>query len=160
VLLDSEPDLTVVGDAGTGREALEVAAATAPDVVLMDVRMPDMDGIAATAALVARDPDRPRVLVLTTFEDDDYLYGRCTPGASGFALKRSSPEELAHAIRVVASGTSLVLPDLTRRLIAGRAARHGRAATRHCRTSPPVRPTSCAGWPPAAPTPRSPKACT
>ena len=121
VLLDSEPDLTVVGDAGTGREALDVAARTGPDVVVMDVRMPDMDGIAATAALVERDPVRPRVLVLTTFEDDDYLYRALHAGASGFALKRSSPEELAHAIRVVASGTSLVLPDLTRRLIAGRA---------------------------------------
>jgi DNA-binding NarL/FixJ family response regulator len=123
VLLESEPDLTVVGDAGTGRQALEVAAGTDPDVVVMDVRMPDMDGIAATAALVARDPDRPRVLVLTTFEDDDYLYRALRAGASGFALKRSSPEELAHAIRVVASGTSLVLPDLTRRLIAVRAVR-------------------------------------
>lgn len=123
VLLDSEPDLTVVGDAGTGREALEVAARTDPDVVVMDVRMPDMDGIAATAALVSRDPRRPRVLVLTTFEDDDYLYRALAAGASGFALKRSSPEELAHAIRVVASGTSLVLPDLTRRLIAGGAGR-------------------------------------
>ena len=121
VLLESEPDLTVVGDAGTGREALDVAARTGPDVVVMDVRMPDMDGIAATAALVERDPVRPRVLVLTTFEDDDYLYRALHAGASGFALKRSSPEELAHAIRVVASGTSLVLPDLTRRLIAGRA---------------------------------------
>ena len=123
VLLESEPDLTVVGDAGTGREALEVAARTDPDVVVMDVRMPDMDGIAATAALVQRDPDRPRVLVLTTFEDDDYLYRALSAGASGFALKRSGPEELAHAIRVVASGTSLVLPDLTRRLIADRAGR-------------------------------------
>ena len=121
VLLESEPDLTVVGDAGTGREALDVAARTSPDVVVMDVRMPDMDGIAATAALVRRDRDRPRVLVLTTFEDDDYLYRALHAGASGFALKRSGPEELAHAIRVVASGTSLVLPDLTRRLIAGRA---------------------------------------
>ena len=123
VLLGGEPDLSVVAEAGTGREALEVAATVQPDVVLMDVRMPDMDGIAATAALVARDPDRPRVLVLTTFEDDDYLYRALQAGASGFALKRSSPEDLAHAIRVVASGTSLVLPDLTRRLIAGRAAR-------------------------------------
>jgi DNA-binding NarL/FixJ family response regulator len=123
VLLESEPDLIVVGEAGTGREALEVAAGANPDVVVMDVRMPDMDGIAATAALVARDSDRPRVLVLTTFEDDDYLYRALLAGASGFALKRSSPDELAHAIRVVASGTSLVLPDLTRRLIAGRAER-------------------------------------
>ncbi len=128
VLLDSEPDLTVVGDAGTGREALEVAARTNPDVVVMDVRMPDMDGIAATAALVARDPDRPRVLVLTTFEDDDYLYRALSAGASGFALKRSGPEELAHAIRVVASGTSLVLPELTRRLIAARSKVRGSAA--------------------------------
>ena len=128
VLLDSEPDLTVVGDAGTGREALEVAARTDPDVVVMDVRMPDMDGIAATAALVQRDPDRPRVLVLTTFEDDDYLYRALHAGASGFALKRSGPEELAHAIRVVASGTSLVLPDLTRRLVAGRSRVRGSAA--------------------------------
>ena len=128
VLLESEPDLTVVGDAGTGREALEVAARTDPDVVVMDVRMPDMDGIAATAALVRRDPDRPRVLVLTTFEDDDYLYRALHAGASGFALKRSGPEELAHAIRVVASGTSLVLPDLTRRLIAGRSRVRGSAA--------------------------------
>ena len=123
VILESEPDLTVVGDAGTGTEALEVTARTDPDVVLMDVRMPGLDGIAATAALVARDPVRPRVLVLTTFEDDDYLYRALSAGASGFALKRSNPEELVHAIRVVASGTSLVLPDLTRRLIAGHAAR-------------------------------------
>jgi DNA-binding NarL/FixJ family response regulator len=131
VLLDSEPDLTVVGDAGTGREGLAVAERTDPDVVVMDVRMPDMDGIAATAALVARDPVRPRVLVLTTFEDDDYLYRALAAGASGFALKRSSPEELAHAIRVVAGGTSLVLPDLTRRLIAdgaGRSRPRGSAA--------------------------------
>ena len=88
VLLDSEPDLTVVGDAGTGREGLEVAAGTDPDVVVMDVRMPDMDGIAATAALVARDPVRPRVLVLTTFEDDDYLYRALAAGASLYDLDR------------------------------------------------------------------------
>jgi len=134
VILESEPDLTVVGDAGTGREALDVAATCDPDVVLMDVRMPDMDGIAATAALVARDPQRPRVLVLTTFEDDDYLYRALRAGASGFALKRANPDELVHAIRVVASGSSLVLPDLTRQLIAGHAPRHrvrGAAALPH-----------------------------
>lgn len=124
VILESEPDLTVVGDAGTGREALDVAASTDPDVVLMDVRMPDVDGIAATAELVARNAQRPRVLVLTTFEDDDYLYRALRAGASGFALKRASPDELVHAIRVVATGTSLVLPDLTRQLIAGQAPRH------------------------------------
>ena len=124
VILEAEADLTVVGDAGTGREALDVAARTNPDIVLMDVRMPDMDGIAATEALVARDPQRPRVLVLTTFEDDDYLYRALRAGASGFALKRTEADELVHAIRVVAGGTSLVLPDLTRRLISGQAQRH------------------------------------
>ena len=98
-----------------------MAAETDPDVVLMDVRMPDMDGIAATAALVARDPQRPRVLVLTTFEDDDYLYRSLRAGASGFALKRSDPDELVDAIRIVARGTSMVLPTLTRRLIAAHA---------------------------------------
>jgi DNA-binding NarL/FixJ family response regulator len=123
VILEGEPDLTVVGDAGTGREAVAAAAESDPDVVLMDVRMPDMDGIAATAALVARNPQRPRVLVLTTFEDDDYLYRALQAGASGFALKRSTPEELVHAIRVVATGSSLVLPERTRRLVEGHARR-------------------------------------
>lgn len=120
VILAAEPDLRVVGDAGTGSEALQVATRTAPDVVLMDVRMPDMDGIEATAALTRRDPG-PRVLVLTTFEDEDYLYRALQAGASGFALKRARPEELIHAIRVVATGTSLVLPELTRTLIAAHA---------------------------------------
>jgi DNA-binding NarL/FixJ family response regulator len=83
--------------------------------------MPDLDGIAATEALVARDPLRPRVLVLTTFEDDDYLYRSLRAGASGFALKRSDPDELVDAIRVVARGSSLVLPQLTRTLIAAHA---------------------------------------
>ena len=124
VILDGEPDLTVIGDAGTGREALELSERTDPDIVLMDVRMPDMDGIAATEALVARNPERPRILVLTTFEDDDYLYRALRAGASGFSLKRATTEELANAIRIVARGSSLVLPDLTRELIAGQAPRH------------------------------------
>ncbi|MBY3555814.1 response regulator transcription factor [Modestobacter lapidis] len=123
VILESEADLRVVGDAGTGQEALDVAARSDPDVVLMDVRMPDMDGIAATAALVARDPRRPRVLVLTTFEDDDYLFRALQAGASGFALKRADPDELVDAIRIVARGSSLVLPELTRRLIAAQVPR-------------------------------------
>lgn len=124
LIFEAERDLTVVGQAGTGREALDVVAATDPDVVIMDVRMPDMDGVEATARLVDgrgpdADHDRPRVLVLTTFEDQDYLYRALQAGASGFLLKRAKPEELVHGVRVVASGTSLVLPDLTRRLIAG-----------------------------------------
>ena len=133
LIFEAERDLTVVGQAGTGREALDVVAETDPDVVIMDVRMPDMDGVEATGRLVGdRVPDadggegadgadgRPRVLVLTTFEDQDYLYRALRAGASGFLLKRAKPEELVHGVRVVASGTSLVLPDLTRRLIADR----------------------------------------
>jgi DNA-binding NarL/FixJ family response regulator len=125
LIFEAERDLTVVGQAGTGLEALDVVAATDPDVVIMDVRMPDMDGVEATGRLVGdRDPEadgaegRPRVLVLTTFEDQDYLYRALRAGASGFLLKRAKPEELVHGVRVVASGTSLVLPDLTRLLIA------------------------------------------
>ena len=120
LIFEGERDLTVVGEAGTGREALDVVAATDPDVVIMDVRMPDMDGVEATGRLVGgrEAHDRPRVLVLTTFEDQDYLYRALQAGASGFLLKRAKPEELVHGVRVVASGTSLVLPDLTRRLIA------------------------------------------
>ncbi|RYU15661.1 response regulator transcription factor [Nocardioides iriomotensis] len=134
LIFEAERDLTVVGQAGTGREALDVVAETDPDVVIMDVRMPDMDGVEATGRLVGdRDAKtdgadgahgaggadgRPRVLVLTTFEDQDYLYRALRAGASGFLLKRAKPEELVHGVRVVASGTSLVLPDLTRRLIA------------------------------------------
>jgi len=123
LIFESEPDLCVVGEAGTGLAALDVVAETQPDVVIMDVRMPDMDGIEATGLIVARPQDRPRVLVLTTFEDDDYLFRTLKAGASGFLLKRARPEELVHGVRVVAAGTSLVLPDLTRRLIADR--QHG-----------------------------------
>lgn len=118
VILGSEPDITIVGEAGTGQEALDIVARVDPDVVLMDVRMPDLDGIEATAALTTRELPHPRVLVLTTFDDDEYLYRALRAGASGFTLKRAHPDELVHAIRVVASGTSLVLPDRTRQLIA------------------------------------------
>jgi len=118
LIFSSERDLTVVGEAGTGREALAAVEQTRPDVVIMDVRMPDMDGVAATGAIVSRHPQGPRILVLTTFEDPDYLYRTLQAGASGFLLKRAHPEELVHGVRIVAAGTSLVLPDLTRRLIA------------------------------------------
>ena len=115
LIFDSEPDLEVVGEAGTGTEALARVESTQPDVVVMDVRMPDLDGIAATAALTARG-ERPKVLVLTTFEDDDYLFRALQAGATGFMLKRARPAELLHGVRVIASGTSLVMPDITRRL--------------------------------------------
>lgn len=117
-IIDNESDLEVVGEAADGGEALDVVAATDPDVVLMDVRMPGIDGIDATARLVVSDPDnRRRILVVTTFEHDDYVYGALAAGASGFMLKRTPPDELVNAIRVVAGGESLVFPAMTRRLV-------------------------------------------
>jgi len=132
-LLDSQPDLEVVGQAGDGREAIRLARELRPDVVLMDVRMPVLDGIEATRRIVA-DPATAsvRVLVLTTFDLDEYVYAALRAGASGFLLKDSSPEDLQHAIRVVADGGALIAPAVTRRLIAEFAARPaaGRPAAR------------------------------
>ncbi|MFD9705667.1 response regulator [Lentzea sp. NPDC059081] len=113
LLVDNEPDLHVVGEAGTGAEAVALASSLRPDVVLMDIRMPEMDGIEATRLL-----DGPRVLVLTTFDLDEYVFGALRAGASGFLLKDTPPAELLAAIRVVASGESLLSPSVTRRLIA------------------------------------------
>lgn len=115
VILDAEPDLEVVGEAGDGAEVPGVVARSRPDVVLMDVRMPRVDGIAATRALLARD-GAPRVLVLTTFENDDHVLDALRAGAHGFLLKRARPEEVAQAVRVVARGESLLFPDAVRRL--------------------------------------------
>lgn len=116
-ILDHEPDLDVVGEAENGEEAVERAARLGPGVVLMDVRMPGTDGIEATRRLAALDPERPRVLVVTTFENDEYVYDALRVGASGFVLKRIDPSELVNAVRIVASGESLVFPALTRRLV-------------------------------------------
>jgi DNA-binding NarL/FixJ family response regulator len=116
LILSAEPDIEVVGEAGDGREAIALARATAPDVVLMDVRMPDVDGIEATAAIV-QEPTSPRVLVLTTFDLDDVVYDALRAGASGFLLKDAPEERLLTAIRVVADGGSLFAPSVTRRLI-------------------------------------------
>ena len=118
MILGSEPDIEVVGEASDGRAALDAAAALAPDVVLMDVRMPEMDGIEATARLSATPGvDGPKVLILTTFDLDDYVYAALRAGASGFLLKDAPPEELVHAVRVVADGDALIAPSVTRRLI-------------------------------------------
>jgi DNA-binding NarL/FixJ family response regulator len=119
VLIESEPDLEVVGEAADGRQAYELAVAAAPDVVLMDVRMPDVDGIAATARIVA-DPRTAavRVLVLTTFDLDEYVFRALRAGASGFLLKDTQPTELLAAIRVVAAGEALLSPRVTRTVIA------------------------------------------
>jgi len=118
VLLDTEDDITLVGEAGDGREALDVIRRTRPDVVLMDIRMPVMDGIEALKAVVA-DPklNGTRVLMLTTFELDEYVFEALRGGASGFLIKDTEPAELLRAIRVVAAGESLLSPTVTKRLI-------------------------------------------
>jgi DNA-binding NarL/FixJ family response regulator len=117
VLIDTAPGLRTVGEAGTGAEAVSLAALSRPDVVLMDVRMPEMDGIEATQRICADLPD-VRVLILTTFDLDTYVYSALRAGASGFLLKDTPPADLLSAIRIVASGESLLAPSVTRRLIA------------------------------------------
>ena len=117
-LLDAQPDLEVVGQAGDGAEAVELAADLRPDVILMDVRMPVMDGLAATRRILAAGPpNQPRIIMLTTFDLDDYVYAALRAGASGFLLKHSTPDELAAAVRVVAAGDALLAPSVTRRLV-------------------------------------------
>jgi DNA-binding NarL/FixJ family response regulator len=115
-LLTADPDIEIVGQAATGRQAVERACRLTPDVVLMDVRMPDLDGIAATDALSRAAPEA-RVLILTTFEQDDYIFGALRAGASGFLLKRSRPEELIAAVHTIAAGDALLSPSITRRVI-------------------------------------------
>jgi DNA-binding NarL/FixJ family response regulator len=117
MVLGNEDDIEVVAEAGTGLEAIEVARAHRPDVVLMDIRMPAMDGLEATSRILA-DADWPvRVLILTTFEPDEYVYRALRAGASGFVLKDIRPEELPAAVRTVAQGGALLAPSITRRLI-------------------------------------------
>ena len=117
VILDAEPDLEVVGEAADGRETVELMQAKRPEVVLMDIRMPNLDGIEATRRLTAL-PRPPRVLMLTTFDLDEYVYEALRAGASGFLLKDAGADELLHAVRVVAAGEALLSPSITRRLIA------------------------------------------
>jgi DNA-binding NarL/FixJ family response regulator len=117
MILEAEPDLEVVGEAGTGVEAVEVVEGTHPDVVLMDVRMPELDGIAATRHLCQDRQDPPRVLILTTFDLDEYVYDALRAGASGFLLKEAPPEQLLAAVRTVAAGDALLAPSVTRRMI-------------------------------------------
>lgn len=119
-LLDSQPDFTIVGTASDGNEAVQASRALKPDVVLMDVRMPVMDGIEATRLLAGPDaagPHVPRILILTTFNLDEYVYDALRAGASGFLLKDVTAERLFDAVRVVAAGEALLAPSVTRRLI-------------------------------------------
>jgi DNA-binding NarL/FixJ family response regulator len=116
MMLEAEPDLRVAGEAGTGQQALTQTRRLDPDVVLMDVRMPGLDGIEATAQL-ARSGSRARILMLTTFNLDEYVYQAMKAGASGFLLKDASRDQLATAVRTVAAGQALLAPAITRRLI-------------------------------------------
>ncbi|GAA3662411.1 response regulator [Microbacterium marinilacus] len=110
--------LTVVGEAATGAEAVDAAASLRPDVICMDVQMPDLDGIEATRRILAAAGDHPpRVVIVTTFDRDDYLFEALDAGASGFLLKNAGPEELVSAVRVVAAGDALLAPEVTRRVI-------------------------------------------
>jgi DNA-binding NarL/FixJ family response regulator len=126
-VISAAPDIEVIGEAANGKEAVELAKQLKPDVVVMDVRMPIMDGLAATGQIVSPDPnnaaDGPRVLMLTTFDLDEYVYEALSLGASGFLLKDASTEELVNAVRVVAAGDALLAPSITRRLIADFAGR-------------------------------------
>jgi len=133
-LLDAQEDVRVVGQASDGAQAVTLAARTDPDVVLMDVRMPELDGIAATRRILGPSYPAahvPRILMLTTFDIDDYVYDALEAGASGFLLKDALPEDLVHAVRVVAAGDALLAPSVTRRMIehfAARRPRGGRAS--------------------------------
>ncbi|MET8861679.1 response regulator transcription factor [Nonomuraea sp. NPDC049421] len=118
-LLDAQPDMTVVAEASDGAEAVSLAAEHRPDVVLMDIRMPGTDGLTATRRM----PQGPRIIILTTFELDEYVFEALRGGASGFLVKDTEPAELIQAVRVVAAGEALLSPSVTRRLIAEYASR-------------------------------------
>jgi DNA-binding NarL/FixJ family response regulator len=131
-VLSDDAGLEVVGEAGDGRDAVYRTRLLKPDVVLMDVRMPDLDGISATRELLAAFPE-VKVVILTTFEEDDYIFGALNAGASGFLLKRSRPEELIAALHTVAAGDSLLSPSVTSRVIARMARQPAPEASRDAR---------------------------
>jgi RNA polymerase sigma factor (sigma-70 family) len=117
-LLDAEPDIEVVGEAGNGREAIELARRLVPDVVLMDVRMPELDGLAATRVIAEDDAlSSVHIVILTTFEQDEYVFESLRAGASGFLVKDTEPADMVRAVRAVAGGDGLLSPGVTRRLI-------------------------------------------
>lgn len=117
MILRAEPDIEVAGEAGNGREAVDITRRLAPDVVLMDIRMPEEDGLEATRQLLSGPPVPTRIIILTTFEDDEYVFDAIRAGASGFLLKTTAAEHLVDAIRTVAAGDALLSPSVTRKLI-------------------------------------------
>jgi DNA-binding NarL/FixJ family response regulator len=117
MILDAQADLEVIGEAGDGREALQQSRDLEPDVVLMDIRMPGVDGLEATRRLLGGSGPAPKVIVLTTFDTDDYVYEAIRAGASGFLLKSAPPEQLADGVRAVMAGDALLAPEITRRLL-------------------------------------------
>ncbi|GAB3596371.1 response regulator [Microbacterium tumbae] len=116
-ILDAQPDITVVGEASTGTEAVAAASALQPDVISMDVQMPGMDGIEATRRIVASPEVQAAVAIVTTFDRDDYLFSALDAGASGFLLKNAGPEDLVAAVRVLAAGDGMLAPEVTRRVL-------------------------------------------
>ncbi len=117
MILEVHPDIEVVAEAADGQEAAEAVRAYRPDVVLMDIRMPNVDGIEATRRILRDGPDAPRILILTTFDLDEYVYDAMKAGASGFLLKNAPPERLVESVRAISRGEALLAPDITRRLI-------------------------------------------
>ncbi|MFJ6983890.1 MULTISPECIES: response regulator [unclassified Streptomyces] len=132
-VLEAQPDIEVVGEAADGAAVIPLVRRLRPDVVAMDVRMPLMDGIEATRAVLRTVPEPPRILVVTTFENDEYVYGALRAGADGFLLKRARPAEIVHAVRLVAEGGSLLFPASVRRLAAMYAEGGDGAGTREAR---------------------------
>ncbi|MGW0605716.1 response regulator [Streptomyces sp. NPDC002644] len=129
-VLEAQPGLEVVGEAADGAAVIPLVRRLRPDVVMMDVRMPLMDGIEATRAVLRTVPDPPKILVVTTFENDEYVYGALRAGADGFLLKRARPTEIVHAVRLVAEGDSLLFPAALRRLAASHGEARGNAGAR------------------------------
>ncbi|MDP1848564.1 MAG: response regulator transcription factor [Solirubrobacteraceae bacterium] len=117
MILESDPDMSVVGEAANGEQAVDSARRLRPDVVLMDIQMPDLDGLQATRLITDDEASSSRVVILTTFERDEYVFESLQAGASGFLLKNAPPEELLRAVRVVAAGDALLAPSVTRRII-------------------------------------------
>ena len=145
--LTSEPDIELAGEAADGRQAVELAERTRPDVVIMDIRMPHVDGVAATRQLTTPGDVKPvKVLVITTFDLDEYVVEALRAGASGFLVKDATPEELVYAVRKIAAGNALLAPSITRRMLDRYARRRSPHRVWRCWTSSPTASSRCSTW--------------